>query len=215
MRLAESNELRPAGILSHMTELLTNADVDTYVASLTNWRAEFEALRPLLLAAGLTEEIKWRKPCYTHGGGNIAIFQPFKEFCAVMFFKGALLDDPHGALREQGEHSRSALRFEFRSVADITDAKPALAHLLADAKRVEDEGLKVEPAPTPAPMQYPDELVELMEADEALRAAFERLTPGRQRGWLLHFSSAKQSATRTARIERAYDRILEGFGMHD
>jgi uncharacterized protein YdeI (YjbR/CyaY-like superfamily) len=158
---------------------------------------------------------KWHKPCYTHAGKNIVIFQPFNDLCALMFFKGALLNDPKALLREQGDNSRSSLRLAFRSVADVTSMKSALRDLVADAIRVQQAGLRVKKPAPPTHRDYPDELAALMETDPAFRDAFERLTPGRQRGYLLHFNSAKQSATRTARIERAQDRIMEGFGMHD
>jgi uncharacterized protein YdeI (YjbR/CyaY-like superfamily) len=194
---------------------MSDSRVDEYAARLDRWRDEFAALRTILSGTELTEEFKWYKPCYTHAGKNIVIFQPFKDLCALMFFKGALLNDPKALLREQGEKSRSSLRLEFRSVADVTGTKSALRDLVADAIRVEKAGLRVkEPAPART-RDYPRELAALMEADPAFRDAFERLTPGRQRGYLLHFNGAKQSATRAARIERVRDRIMEGFGMHD
>jgi len=194
---------------------MSDSRVDEYAARLERWRDEFAALRTLLSATELTEAFKWRKPCYTHAGRNIAIFQPFNELCALMFFKGALLDDPRGLLREQGADSRSSLRLEFRSLADVTSTRSALRDLVTDAVRVEQAGLRVPEAPPPAPRDYPGELVSLMEADPAFRDAFERLTPGRRRGYLLHFNAAKRSATRAARIERVRDRIMEGFGLHD
>jgi uncharacterized protein YdeI (YjbR/CyaY-like superfamily) len=189
--------------------------VDEYAARLERWRDEFAALRTILLDTGLTEAFKWYKPCYMHDGKNVVIFQPFNDLCALMFFKGALLNDAHGSLREQGENSRSSLRLEFRSVDDVTSTKSALQDLVADAIRVEQAGLRVRKAPPPTYRDYPDELVALMETDAAFREAFERLTPGRQRGYLLHFNGAKQSATRAARIERVRDRIMDGFGLHD
>jgi uncharacterized protein YdeI (YjbR/CyaY-like superfamily) len=194
---------------------MSEKQVDEYAAGLKHWRDEFAALRTILADTGLTEAFKWRKPCFTHDGKNIVIFQPFNDLCALMFFKGALLDDPEGLLREQGEHSRSSLRLEFRSVADVTSTKSALRELVADAIRVQQAGLSVtKPAP-PTHRDFPDELAALMDSDPAFRDAFERLTPGRQRGYLLHFNGAKQSATRAARIERMQDRIIEGFGIHD
>jgi uncharacterized protein YdeI (YjbR/CyaY-like superfamily) len=194
---------------------MTDSRVDEYAAGLKRWRDEFAALRTILLDTGLTEAFKWHKPCYTHAGKNIVIFQPFNDLCALMFFKGALLNDPEALLREQGENSRSSLRLEFRSVADVTGVKSAVRELVADAIRVEETGLRVQKPAPPTHRDYPDELLALMAADAAFREAFERLTPGRQRGYLLHFNAAKQSATRTARIERAQDRIMDGFGMHD
>jgi uncharacterized protein YdeI (YjbR/CyaY-like superfamily) len=194
---------------------MSDSRVDDYAARLERWGDEFAALRAMLADTELVETFKWHKPCYTNAGKNIVIFQPFNDLCALMFFKGALLDDPKALLREQGENSRSSLRLEFRSVAEVTSTRGALRELVADAICVQQAGLRVsEPAP-PTARDYPDELAALMAADPAFRDAFERLTPGRRRGYLLHFNAAKQSVTRTARIERVQDRIMEGFGMHD
>jgi uncharacterized protein YdeI (YjbR/CyaY-like superfamily) len=198
-----------------MTDMPKDPQVAEYIEGMRVWRAEFEGLRPVLLGAGLEEEFKWRKPCYTHAGSNVVIFQPFKELCALLFFKGALLQDPDGALKEQGENTRSALRLEFRSVADVTAATDTIAALVRDAIRVEEAGLSVPKRASTDDGPYPDELDMLLDQDPGLRDAWERLTPGRRRGWLLHFNSAKQSKTRSARIERAMPRIFEGFGMHD
>lgn len=198
-----------------MPETPQNPQVSEYVARMSAWRPEFEALRPLLLAGGLGEEFKWRKPCYTYAGANVVIFQPFKDLCALLFFKGALLDDPEGLLKEQGENTRSALRLEFRSVAEVRAAEGAVLALLENAIRVEQAGLSL---PQRAPADdgpYPEELTAMLERDPGLRDAWARLTPGRRRGWLLHFNAAKQSKTRLARIERASPRIFDGFGMHD
>ncbi len=198
-----------------MTDTPNNPQVDNYIEGMRSWRAELEAVRPVLLGAGLDEELKWYKPCYSHAGSNVVIFQPFKELCALLFFKGALLEDPDGALKEQGANTRSALRLEFRSVADVTAARRTIEALVQDAIRVEEAGL-ASPKPTPTDDgPYPEELEMLLDEDPALRGAWERLTPGRRRGWLLHFNGAKQSKTRVARIERATPRILDGFGMHD
>jgi uncharacterized protein YdeI (YjbR/CyaY-like superfamily) len=192
-----------------------NAQVSEYLERMRAWRAEFEALRPLLRGAGLNEEFKWYKPCYTYAGSNVVIFQPFKELCALLFFKGALLEDPEGALKEQGENTRSALRLEFRSVTEVAAANKTVAALIKDAIRVEQAGLSVPQRDPGDEATYPEELVMLLDADPALLEAWQRLTPGRRRGWLLHFNAAKQSKTRFARIERATAQILEGFGMHD
>jgi uncharacterized protein YdeI (YjbR/CyaY-like superfamily) len=198
-----------------MTGTPKSPQVAGYIDGMRAWRAELETLRPLLLRAGLDEELKWDKPCYSYGGSNVVIFQPFKELCALLFFKGTLLEDPDGALKEQGENTRSALRLEFRSVADITAATRTIESLVQDAIRVEQAGLSVPKRAATDDGPYPEELEMLLDADAALRGAWERLTPGRRRGWLLHFNAAKQSKTRLARIERATPRILEGFGMHD
>jgi uncharacterized protein YdeI (YjbR/CyaY-like superfamily) len=194
---------------------MSDSRVDEYAARLERWRDEFAALRTVLLDTELTEAFKWHKPCYTHAGKNIVIFQPMNDVCALMFFKGALLHDPQALLREQGEHSRSSLRLEFCSVADVTSMESALRDLVAEAIRVEQAGLRVEDPAPPTHRDYPNELLALMDADPGFRDAFERLTPGRQRGYLLHFNGAKQSATRSARIERVRDRVMEGFGLHD
>ncbi|HZE06838.1 MAG TPA: DUF1801 domain-containing protein, partial [Solirubrobacteraceae bacterium] len=126
---------------------MSDSRVDEYAVCLKSWREEFAALRRILSGTELTEAFKWHKPCYTHTGKNIAIFQPFNDMCALMFFKGALLDDPHGLLREQGENSRSSLRLEFCSVADVTRSKSAVRDLVADAIRVEEAGLRVKSPP--------------------------------------------------------------------
>src|ERR1700744_3584746 len=165
-----------------MTDAPKDPRVAEYVEAMPAWRSELEALRPILLRAGLNEDFKWRKPCYTHDGSNVVIFQPFKDLCALLFFKGALLDDPDGALREQGENTRSARRLEFRSVADVTAAKETIAALAEDAIRVEQAGLSVPKRAPDDDGPYPDELFDQLDADPALRDAWERLTPGRRRG---------------------------------
>jgi uncharacterized protein YdeI (YjbR/CyaY-like superfamily) len=198
-----------------MTNTPRNPQVTEYIEGMRAWRATLEALRPLLLQNGLDEDFKWRKPCYTHGGSNVAIFQPFKELCALMFFKGALLHDPDGALKDQGENTRSSRRLEFRSVADVTAAKKTIVALVQDAIRVEHAGLSVPDRAPADDVPYPEELGMMLDADPVLLDAWDRLTPGRRRGWLLHFNGAKQSKTRVARIERATPRIVDGFGMHD
>lgn len=198
-----------------MTGTPNERHIAEYIEGMRAWRPEFEALRPLLLRAGLAEEFKWRKPCYTHGGANIVIFQPFKEMCALLFFKGVLLLDPGRELKQQGENTRSGLRLEFRCIADVAAAARTIADLVQDAIRVEQAGLSVPKRAADDDGPYPEELCTLLDADAGLRDAWERLTPGRRRGWLLHFNGAKQSKTRVARIERAAPKIFEGFGMHD
>ena len=189
-----------------------NSEVDAYIERSEQWPDEMTALRPTLLAAGLSESIKWRKPCYSHEGKNIAILQEMKEFLSLMFFKGALLDDPADILVDQGPNSRSARRVEFTSVDDVTRLADAISALLRQAIEVEDAGLAVEPAPEPVLV---DELQERLERDPALEAAFEALTPGRRREYNLYFSDAKRTETRNARIEKHVDRILDGKGLRD
>ena len=189
-----------------------NPRVDDYIAQSQQWPAEMAALRPILLAAGLTEEIKWRKPCYTHGGKNIVILQEMNEFLALMFFKGALVDDPDGVMRDQGPNSRSARRIEFTSVEDVEALADTVTAYLKRALAIEEAGLSVGPPPA---LELVDELQERLERDPALEVAFESLTPGRQREYNLYFSGAKQSATRTARIDRYVPKIRAGKGLRD
>lgn len=190
------------------------ADVDAYLADARRWRAEMQALRGVILGEGLEEAIKWGKPCYASHGGNVAIMQPFKPHLALMFFKGTLLSDPHGVLVPQGENSQAAMRIEFTSVDEVRSRADAVRACLAEAVELERSGAKVafEPA---SELALPDELVDALEADPDLRAAWDELTPGRQRGYVLHFSSAKKAETRAARIERCTPAIRAGKGLND
>lgn len=189
-----------------------NPEVDSYIRRSDQWPEEMTALRPILLGRGLTEEIKWRKPCYSHEGGNIAILQEMKDFLALMFFKGALLKDPAGVLEEQGPNSRSARRIRFTSVEDVARLADTVAAYVDEAIAVEEAGLQVGPAPEPVLVA---ELQSRLERDPALKAAFEALTPGRQREYNLYFSGARQAGTRTARVERYAEKILDGRGFRD
>ena len=190
----------------------TNADVDAYVAQSDRWPEEISALRPILTGCGLTEEIKWAKPCYSHDGRNILILQEMKNFLAVMFFKGALLADPEGVLEDQGPNSRSARRMCITSVDDVDRLADTIAAYVAEAIDVEDSGRQVEPAPA---LVLVDELRTRLDADPALKAAFEALTPGRQREYHLHISSAKQASTREHRVDACAPKILAGKGFRD
>ena len=189
-----------------------NVKVDAYISRSTSWRAEIERLRPILLACGLTEEIKWGKPCYSSQGRNIAIVQEMKAFLALMFFKGALLSDPLGVLEEQGPNSRSAMRIRFTSLDDVDRLAGAVTNLIAEAIEIENVGAQVGPGPE---LVLVDELAERLGRDVALRVAFEALTPGRQREYDLYVSAAKQASTRKARVEKFVGKILEGKGMRD
>ena len=186
--------------------------VEQFIKKSPNWSAEMNALRTLLLKAGLTEEIKWAKPCYSDDGDNIAIMQPMKNFLALMFFKGALMADPKGVLESQGPNSRSAKRMCLRSVADVKANAATIGKLIAEAISVEELGVEVAPAPK---LELVAELQVRLKKDKALKKAFEGLTPGRQREYNLHFSSAKQAATRESRIEKCVDQILAGKGLRD
>lgn len=186
--------------------------VDAFLGRQKTWCGEIEKLRSILLDAGLDEALKWGKPCYSIDGKNIAIVQPFKEHCSLMFFKGALLKDTHGLLRTQGENTQAALRLEFRSEADIK--KTVLRSYVKQAIAVEKAGLKVD-FPAKRELELPEELTFAMKKNKKLAKAFSSLTPGRQRGYVLYFTSAKQSATRVSRIEKSVPKILAGLGMNE
>ncbi len=192
--------------------MATNPEVDAYIARSSQWPEEMGALRPILLAAGLTEEIKWAKPCYSHGAKNIVIMQEMKDFLALMFFKGALLDDPAGVLEEQGPNSRSALRMRFTSVDDVTRLADVVTAYVEEAVDVEEAGLEVGPAPE---LVLAAELQHRLDLDPELDAAFSALTPGRQREYNLHISEAKQAKTREDRVEKYAPKILDGKGLRD
>lgn len=187
-------------------------DVDAYVAASTQWPGETEALRSILLGCGLTEELKWRKPCYSHEGKNIVIVQEMKDFLALMFFKGMLLEDPAGVLHDQGPNSRSARRMQFTSVDDVIGQAEVIADYVEEAIAVETSGLEVAPAPEP---EVVAELAAQLASDAELAAGFESLTPGRRREYNLHIGGAKQASTRESRIDRARDRIVAGKGLRD
>ncbi len=187
--------------------------VGVYIDRKETWQEELRALRAILLDGPLGETFKWRQPCYTHAGSNVAMIARMKDCCVLSFFQGVLLKDPEGILEPPGANSRSARVVRFKSVAGIEEKESALRALVREAAEAAEAGLKVEFAKDD--LEYPEELVDRLDADDGLRAAFEGLTPGRRRGWVLHFSGAKQSATRTARIDRAAPLILDGKGMHD
>lgn len=189
-----------------------NPQVDAYIARSKQWSAEITALRSILLDGGLTEDIKWGKPCYTHDGANIVIVQEMKNFVALMFFKGALLADRDGVLEEQGPNTRSARRLCVTSVADVHRLADAVRRCVAEAIEVERAGLTVGPAPD---LVIVAELQHRIDQDAAFQAAFASLTPGRQREYHLYIADAKQSATRSARVEKCAPRILAGKGLRD
>ncbi len=190
-----------------------NPRVEAFFAKPGPWQDELGALREILLACPVTETFKWRSPVYTAGGSNVATVWGLKANCALSFFKGVLLKDPEGILVAPGANSRSVRMMKFTSVAEIRRMEPILKAFVREAVVVENAGLKVEFPKDD--LVYPDELVDALDADADLRGAFEALTPGRQRGWVLHFSQPKQAATRVSRIAKASPRILDGKGMHD
>lgn len=186
--------------------------VDAYIGRSTKWPGEMSELRTILLGCGLNEAVKWGKPCYGHGDKNIAIMQEMNDFLSLMFFKGALIEDRAGLLRSQGPNSRSALRLEFTSVPQVQEQADIIGDYVVAAIAVEDAGLSVGPAPE---LELVDELTERLATDPDLAAAFEGLTPGRQREYNLHIADAKQAKTREARIDKYVPQILAGKGMRD
>lgn len=189
-------------------------NADAFFARAKTWHDEMLRLRGIVLDCGLDEEIKWGKPCYTSEGKNIVIFQPFKETCTLLLFKGALLKDPKGILSKQGEESQSSRVIRFTSLEDVDKLASALKRFLKEAVAVEKAGLKVELKKV-TERALPEELEQKFKAMPKLKKAFEALTPGRQRAYLLHFAGAKQSATRASRIDKCVERILDGKGMND
>lgn len=187
--------------------------VSVLFGKLTAWQDEMAALRRILLDSPVTEAFKWRAPVYTAHGGNVAILWGFKAHCALGFFKGVLLDDPQGVLVAPGENSRSARMIPFTSVAEIEAQEAVLKDYIARAVANQKAGLTVDFPKDD--LEMPEELVTRFEADPELQAAFDALTPGRQRGYILQISGAKQSKTREARIDKWAPRILDGKGMHD
>jgi uncharacterized protein YdeI (YjbR/CyaY-like superfamily) len=186
-----------------------NPTVDGYLRRAKKWQEEFEKLRMISLACGLTEELKWGKPCYTFQKSNIVIIQGFKEFCALLFCKGALLKDRHGILKKFGW--QAARRIPFTNVREIVEMEPILKAYLHEAK--EKAGLKVNYKKKPE--RIPEELQNKLDEIPALKTAFKALTPGRQRGYILYFSAAKQSKTRESRVEKCVQQILKRKGLND
>lgn len=198
-----------------VTSTRTKADaIAAYFAKPGPWHEAFARLRPLVLACGLTEELKWGHPCYTLEGTNVVLIHGFKSYCALLFFKGALLKDKAGLLTQQTEHTQSARQLRFASADDVTAMAKAIQTFVREAMAVEQSGQKVVLKPTAA-FSLPEEFQTALDANAALKAAFERLTPGRQRAYLLHFAGAKQSATRAARVAKCTPRILDGKGLDD
>jgi uncharacterized protein YdeI (YjbR/CyaY-like superfamily) len=178
------------------------------------WSAEFAALRQLCLASGLNEELKWGQACYDLEGGNVVLIHGFKDYCALLFMKGALLKDPKGILIQQTKNVQAARQIRFASLADINQQKAAVKAYLREAIAVEQSGVKVE-MKSAAQFDVPEEFLKPLDDDPKLAEAFHALTPGRQKGYLLHFAGAKQSSTRAARVEKHIPRILKGLGLDD
>lgn len=192
----------------------TNPKVDAILSKQKRWRRELEKLRAILLRSGLDEEVKWRWPCYTLGGKNVVLVHGFKEYCGVLFFKGALLEDPARVLIRQTMNVHAARQMRFTSVADVAKLEKTLLAYVRAAARAERSGEKVAPR-KPADLALPAELARALRADGALAAAFAALTPGRQRRYAYWVSQPKLAKTREARLEKCVPRIRDGLGLDD
>ena len=196
-----------------MTKSKTNPKVDAYLSKAKKWQEEMEKSRMIILDCQLTEELKWGKPCYTFQKSNIVIIQGFKEYCALMFCKGALLNDAHGILIKPGESTQAGRQIRFTNVREIVEMEPILKAYIYEAIEGEKAGLKVnfKKNPEPIPGEFQNKLDEI----PALKTAFDALTPGRQRAYILYFSAPKQSKTRESRVEKCMQQILNGKGLDD
>jgi uncharacterized protein YdeI (YjbR/CyaY-like superfamily) len=189
-----------------------NPKVDAFLGRAKKWREEFEKLRGIVLACGLTEELRWGKPCYTLQKANIVLIHGFKEYCALLFFKGVLLKDPKGILIQQTENVQAARQVRFTHVREIVE--PTLKAYIREAIEVEKAGLEVNYKKT-SDFKIPEEFQNKLDENTALKTAFNGLTPGRQRGYLFYFSAAKQSKTRAERVAKWMKQILKGKGLDD
>lgn len=191
-----------------------NSKVDAFLARTEKWQPEFKKLRAIALACGLAEELKWGQPCYTFQDKNIVLMHGFKEYCALLFFKGSLLKDPKGILIQQTKNVQAGRQVRFTSVREIAAMEPALKAYIREAIEVEKAGLKVKHKST-ADFKVPEEFQSKLNEMPALKTAFNALTPGRQRGYLFYFSAAKQSKTRAERVRKYIPQILKGKGLDD
>jgi uncharacterized protein YdeI (YjbR/CyaY-like superfamily) len=197
-----------------MTKSRANPEVDFFFRKAKQWQAEFKKLRKIVLDCGLTEELKWGVPCYTVEKRNVVLMHGFKDYCALLFVKGALLQDAEGILIQQTENVQAGRQVRFSSVREIVELEPILKAYVQEAIAVENAGLKV-PYKKTAEFNVPEEFINQLEEVPGLQDAFEALTPGRQRAYLLYFSAPKQAKTRTARIEKCTPQILKGKGLND
>jgi uncharacterized protein YdeI (YjbR/CyaY-like superfamily) len=192
----------------------TSPQVDFYFDKANKWQKELKKLRAIVLDCPLTEELKWGVPCYTFQKSNIVLIHVFKEYCAILFVKGALLKDAKGILVQQTKNVQAARQIRFTNIRQVAELEPVLKAYIHEAIEVEKAGLKVELKKT-ADFEVPEELQKKLDKNSALKTAFGALTPGRQRGYILYFAAAKQSKTRESRIEKCTPRILKGKGLND
>ena len=188
--------------------------VEKYIEKIKNWKEETKLLRTICLNSGLTEDFKWMHPCYTYQGHNIVLIHGFKDYCALLFHKGVLLKDANTILIQQTENVQSARQIRFTNLQDIKDLEPTIKTYIVEAIEVEKAGLEVKMKKT-SEFRMPEELQLKFHESLAFKTAFEALTPGRQRGYLLYFSQAKQSKTRASRIEKSIQKIFNGKGLND
>ncbi len=192
----------------------SNRKVDAFFSKAKKWQKEFEKLRAIILDCGLVEELKWGVPCYTFEKRNIVLMHGFKEYCAVLFFKGALLHDTHGLLIRQTENVQAGRQIRFTNIREIAEMATILKAYVYEALEVEKAGLKVNFKKT-SEFRIPEEFQNKLNTYPRLKSAFHALTPGRQRGYILYFSAPKQSRTRESRIEKCMQQILDGKGLND
>jgi uncharacterized protein YdeI (YjbR/CyaY-like superfamily) len=192
-----------------------NPKVDKFLGRAQKWQEEMKKLRTIALDCGLTEELKWGKPCYMFQDSNIVVIQGFKEYCALLFLKGFLLQDADGILVKTGENTRVGRQIRFTSVREIVKMKDLLKAYIYQAIEVEKAGLKGDVKKKAEKLNYPEELQNRFAKSPALKKAFEALTPGRQKGYIMFFSAPKQSKTRDSRIDKCTQQILDGKGLYD
>lgn len=191
-----------------------NRQATEFIQSSDHWQEEMELLREVLLGTALQEDFKWNKPCYTYEGKNIVILQAFKEYCALLFFKGVLMNDPDGILVKTGPNTRVGRQIRFANAKDVRRLEMVLPKYIQNAIEVEISGVRVEDTKKSS-QKIPIELQERLKKDSVFRVAFEKLTPGRQRAYVIYFSGAKQSGTRKSRIEKSLPKILQGKGPNE
>lgn len=191
-----------------------NSEVDHYLNHLQKWNVELTTLRKFILACGLTEDFKWMHPCYTYKNKNILLIHEFKNYCAILFHKGALLNDSEAILVQQTKNTQSARQIRFTNASEIIEFEPTIKAYIYEAIEVEKAGLKVKKKTT-SEFEIPEELKDVFDVNPKFKKAFKNLTEGRQRGYLLHFAKPKQAKTRTSRITKNIDRIFDGYGLND
>jgi len=197
-----------------MAKIGMNPKVDFYFNNAQKWQEEFEKLRMIILDCQLTEELKWGVPCYTFQKSNIVLIHGFKEYCALLFFKGALLHDPNGILIQQTENVQAGRQIRFTAIREIVEKESMIKAYVYEAIEVEKAGLEVE-FKKPAEFKMAEEFQHILDERPELKTAFYALTPGRQRAYLLHFSEPKQSKTRESRVGKCVQQILNGKGLND